>query len=584
MNATLPPDPYKALGVSKEAQLPEIKSAYRKLVLKCHPDKVQDPELKEQKQIEFQRVQQAYELLINENERLKYDKLAEYQAFKEQQNEKSKNTTTPPATSNRSPKRDTPTFYDVKDASPRPTTFAKSGPSPYGRTPPRSFEDNSTPFEEVRHQARKTASYEKERPSRREEERRRRDKDDDWPREKEKEKDRMKEKERKEKAREDKERREKEKERDRREKDKKKSSPEKDRRRDSDEKRRNRQPYVEASPEADDEVFYSSSYKSDKKKSSSRRHEEPPVRQRDTSRPPVSERERKNSANMASAIQYMQRSGGLPPLARAHTFQEESFSRHPPMMAVPTPPPATGAVYPPPPKQEDITVEEDPRRPSARGSGHRMSFSKEKTHKKSSASREAPLMSDPESVPRPIPQFKKSHSNPHGMHDRVPLARANTEGYSRPVPGSLDRSQTWYPGADHNRERSRSRHGRHERAMALSEEDSDEERDHRHRHSRRTHSPVNMQGQTTIRYAVDKGKSIPVRSAYPEETTPRGYKSKGNGTRIERGMYPQPTMDAYEEDGGAYFSKVKYAPQFNENEISYANVPHSSYRAEGLYT
>ncbi|KAI1493258.1 hypothetical protein F5X96DRAFT_236114 [Biscogniauxia mediterranea] len=583
MTATLPPDPYKILGVSKDAQLPEIRSSYRKLVLKCHPDKVQDPHLKEQKQIEFQRVQQAYELLINEVEREKYDKLAEYQAFKDQQNEKSKNTA-PPVSSNRSPKRETPTFYDVKEASPRPTTFAK--PGPYGRTPPRSYEDNiASRFEEVR-QARKAASYEKEKPSRREEERRRKEKDDEWSREKEKEKDRVKEKEKKEKAREDKDRREKEKERDRRDKDRKKSSPEKERRRDSDEKRRAKQPYVEVSPEENDEVLYSSSYKSDKKKSSSRRHEEP-VRERDTSRPPVTDRERKNSANMESAIRYMQRSGGLPPtLARAHTFQEESFSRHTPVVAVPTPPPATNAVYPPPPKPEDrdITVEEDPRRPAARGSGRRMSFSKEKTHKKSGASREPPVMSDPESPPRPIPQFKKSHSNPLGMHsERVPLARANTEGYSRPIPGSMDRSQTWY-GADHNRERSRSRHGRHERAMALSEEDSDDERDHRHRHhGRRAHSPVNMQGQTTIRYAVDKGKSFPVRPSYPEET-PRGYKSKGTPTRIERGTYPQPSVDAYEDDGGAYFSKVKYAPQYGENEIAYSAVPHSSYRAEGLYT
>ncbi|KAG8406858.1 hypothetical protein J3459_018595 [Metarhizium acridum] len=38
----LPPDPYKILGVSKDAQTSEIRSAHRKLVLKCHPDKLEE--------------------------------------------------------------------------------------------------------------------------------------------------------------------------------------------------------------------------------------------------------------------------------------------------------------------------------------------------------------------------------------------------------------------------------------------------------------------------------------------------------------------------------------------------------------
>lgn len=69
----LPPDPYLALGVPKTAQLSEIRSAHRKLVLKCHPDKVQDEALKAAKQDEFQKVQQAYELLSNETQRAQYD-------------------------------------------------------------------------------------------------------------------------------------------------------------------------------------------------------------------------------------------------------------------------------------------------------------------------------------------------------------------------------------------------------------------------------------------------------------------------------------------------------------------------------
>ena len=75
---TLPPDPYKALGVARDAQIAEIRAAHRKLILKCHPDKVQDPELKAEKQTEFQRVQEAYELLNDEVERVKYDEKAKY--------------------------------------------------------------------------------------------------------------------------------------------------------------------------------------------------------------------------------------------------------------------------------------------------------------------------------------------------------------------------------------------------------------------------------------------------------------------------------------------------------------------------
>src|ERR1700710_1820397 len=73
MALNLPPDPYKALGVTKDATLPEIRSAHRKLVLKCHPDKVQAAALKPIKQDEFQKVQQAYELLSDDTRRVQYD-------------------------------------------------------------------------------------------------------------------------------------------------------------------------------------------------------------------------------------------------------------------------------------------------------------------------------------------------------------------------------------------------------------------------------------------------------------------------------------------------------------------------------
>ncbi|PWY76322.1 DnaJ-domain-containing protein [Aspergillus heteromorphus CBS 117.55] len=75
-------DPYAVLGVPKHALLPDIKSAHRKLVLKWHPDKIKDESLRSKAQDEFQKVQQAYELLSDDTRRAKYDakvRLAELQ-------------------------------------------------------------------------------------------------------------------------------------------------------------------------------------------------------------------------------------------------------------------------------------------------------------------------------------------------------------------------------------------------------------------------------------------------------------------------------------------------------------------------
>ena len=69
----LPADPYLILGVPKDATIAIIKSAHRKLVLTCHPDKFLDEAVKAQKTEEFQRVQKAYELLTDDKERELYD-------------------------------------------------------------------------------------------------------------------------------------------------------------------------------------------------------------------------------------------------------------------------------------------------------------------------------------------------------------------------------------------------------------------------------------------------------------------------------------------------------------------------------
>ena len=83
MDEPLLQNPYKTLNVPKDATLATIRSAHRKLVLACHPDKVQDESAKKIKAEQFHQVQQAYEILSDENRRTRYDdkaKLAELRA------------------------------------------------------------------------------------------------------------------------------------------------------------------------------------------------------------------------------------------------------------------------------------------------------------------------------------------------------------------------------------------------------------------------------------------------------------------------------------------------------------------------
>uniref|UniRef100_A0A8H7MZP5 J domain-containing protein n=1 Tax=Bionectria ochroleuca TaxID=29856 RepID=A0A8H7MZP5_BIOOC len=120
------PDHYAILGVAKDAQIPEIRSAHRKLVLKCHPDKVQDPTLKAEKQDEFQKVQTAYEVLSNEKERRRYDDSLRLAELKAQLQNKA-NSSAPESTTSR--------FLNLGHPTSRPLDPQMSGCSP--RTRPR---------------------------------------------------------------------------------------------------------------------------------------------------------------------------------------------------------------------------------------------------------------------------------------------------------------------------------------------------------------------------------------------------------------------------------------------------------------
>ncbi|KAJ8965792.1 hypothetical protein NQ314_003902 [Rhamnusium bicolor] len=62
---------YEVLDVSRNADVSEIKTAYRKLALKWHPDK--NLENSEYSKEQFQIVQQAYEILSDHEERTWYD-------------------------------------------------------------------------------------------------------------------------------------------------------------------------------------------------------------------------------------------------------------------------------------------------------------------------------------------------------------------------------------------------------------------------------------------------------------------------------------------------------------------------------
>eukprot|EP00567_Pseudictyota_dubia_P017145 CAMPEP_0197438400 /NCGR_PEP_ID=MMETSP1175-20131217/5410_1 /TAXON_ID=1003142 /ORGANISM="Triceratium dubium, Strain CCMP147" /LENGTH=532 /DNA_ID=CAMNT_0042968125 /DNA_START=366 /DNA_END=1964 /DNA_ORIENTATION=- len=66
-------DYYSVLGLRKSAKPKDIKSAYRKLALKYHPDKVSEDE-KEEAEEKFVKVSEAYSVLSDEEKRGIYDK------------------------------------------------------------------------------------------------------------------------------------------------------------------------------------------------------------------------------------------------------------------------------------------------------------------------------------------------------------------------------------------------------------------------------------------------------------------------------------------------------------------------------
>lgn len=109
MSSPIPPDPYQALGVQKDADISAIRSAHRKLVLKLHPDRIKDEAEKLRGKDEFQKVQQAYELLIDPDSRSRYDDRIKLAALRKE------------AMTRESPMRTTSASYPIRPAPPNST-------------------------------------------------------------------------------------------------------------------------------------------------------------------------------------------------------------------------------------------------------------------------------------------------------------------------------------------------------------------------------------------------------------------------------------------------------------------------------
>ncbi|KAF8012830.1 hypothetical protein BT93_I0863 [Corymbia citriodora subsp. variegata] len=66
-------DLYAVLGLKKECTASELRSAYKKLALRWHPDRCSASGTSEEAKTKFQEIQQAYSVLSDESKRFLYD-------------------------------------------------------------------------------------------------------------------------------------------------------------------------------------------------------------------------------------------------------------------------------------------------------------------------------------------------------------------------------------------------------------------------------------------------------------------------------------------------------------------------------
>jgi len=72
-------DYYRILDVNKDASAQDIKKAFRRLALRYHPDR--NPENTEEAGEKFKEINEAYEVLGDEQKRWQYDRLASLSSY-----------------------------------------------------------------------------------------------------------------------------------------------------------------------------------------------------------------------------------------------------------------------------------------------------------------------------------------------------------------------------------------------------------------------------------------------------------------------------------------------------------------------
>ncbi|KAK3351724.1 hypothetical protein B0H65DRAFT_132227 [Neurospora tetraspora] len=563
--SSLPPDPWQVLGIAKTADKTEIRTAYRKLVLKCHPDKVQDPTLKAEKQDEFQKVQQAYELLNNDEERAKYEHQVRMNELNQQKARATSKSAAHSPAARSSPRHKEFAFTQTPERSSHRTTTSSREKMYF--QPSRSHEEVPTSrfadmnFNEER-RARRATSYEKqprhedERPSRREEEKASR-REDERPSRREEEKPLRREEEKSKDKRKDEEEKKARRQRDLdrqledladpgRKAEKKKTDRERDRvekeRKLEEKSRRHKGPSIEVMEDPEEPP------KSDKKsaRSSGKKYTETKERERDGSRSREYDYGREKSASrpaagpvaddpLEKAKLYMMSKGTkvpeldrmhdrIPKLGRAQTYSYKT--------EVPRPP------------QADYDDEEVPR------SSARPRRSSQETPARS---KESPHIVD--ASPRLTPVNVKASKSPGVPPPQVspsrPLYRSQTtnEVHSGHQfhPPPMTRHTTWAPSSD-----------RHFDNVYHNDSDDDYGRHHR---SRYADSPSDG-----VRYKADGGRS----SRRDEPTYPKVYSRANSATRVAPDLYGPPRI--YSTSG----MNVKEGKRFELNEVNFSPLPYAT--------
>ncbi|KAL3425184.1 molecular chaperone DnaJ [Phlyctema vagabunda] len=566
-------------------------AAHRKLVLKCHPDKVQDAALKAIKQDEFQKVQQAYELLSDDTRRSNYDDQVKLFELRKEMGRG-----VPTSRSN-------PFEFEVKiPTRPKPTPAATYAPPPsaktYERPIPRSYEDIYEPPRATA-RASKSQEYERKRPSVRDDERLRKERRDDEERDREREREREKDR-----ARYEKDLR-------RAEKSKKKEKESKDRKKNADDKYA-RAAYVE---ESSDDYHTSARPRATEKKSSasSKQRMEEDIRARNAEAAQAaaeklrqdSERTRKMNDHKDFAAQYMQaaRRKVQPPI-------EEEFEPRRPLQRAETyavPPSSYNIRYATPTQPAQYSDDDTPRRSSARSSSRRASeatktsssrtrdtkVSSKESRRSPPTARDAYIVEPPSPPPIKKPSLQSHSSAPPTISRKEPARSKTMEPQfirkESVAPPPLPRAQTFQAG-------DRGHGSKLKQARNMSSDDSDSDAPVYTSSKVRSPSPPKYRhaAPEPTRYIIDNGRSVPVR-AHRSELREESYSDPRDRSESPRGgRHPEQSRPPITRSGGtrqaprsSSHSQAYYTPDPPEPVIVSAPRPkmaprESSYRGSSV--